>query len=137
MPTVTPPYADPGRASFEVLDDYTQNFLLAGTHPELAPAFSYPAATATALDQFAVVGLDGSGEIVAAVTGNADPANDIQAIGVLSHAVVAGDERAHVWYQGCFNIDALVWDSSFDTDAKKLAAFAGAPTPTQIIARKR
>ena len=37
----------------------------------------------------------------------------------------------------CLNhkFSGLVWDSSFDTDAKKLAAFEGAPVPTQIICR--
>ncbi|MEM1430020.1 MAG: head decoration protein [Pseudomonadota bacterium] len=132
MANVTPPYSDPGRAAFEVLDTYLQSFLLAGTHPELAPAFSYPAANATVLAQFAVVGLDGSGEIVAATQDET-----VKAIGVLAHAVAENDGRAHVWYSGCFNIDALVWDASFTTDAEKLAAFAGAPTPTTILARKR
>lgn len=132
MATVTPPYADPGRASFEVLDDYTQNFLLAGNHPELAPAYSYPIAGATVLAQFTVVGLDGSGEIVAANN------TTVAAIGVLAHAVDgSADGTAPVWYSGAFNMDALVWDAGYATDADKLAAFQGAPTPTQIVVAKR
>lgn len=42
-----------------------------------------------------------------------------------------------VYYSGNFNIDALVWDSSFTTDAQKLAAFMGAPSPSQFILGKR
>lgn len=138
MATVTPPYADPGIASFEVLDTYTQEFLLAGNHPELAPAYSYPVKAAVVLEQFSVVGLDSGGYLVKAVEGGATP---VQAIGVLAHAVTGGvadgDVNGQVWYSGCFNMDALVWDASFSTDALKAAAFAGAPTPTTILVAKR
>ena len=48
-----------------------------------------------------------------------------------------GDVNGQVWYSGCFNMDALVWDASYNTDAEKAAAFAGAPTPTTIIVAKR
>lgn len=37
---------------------------------------------------------------------------------------------------GNFNIDALNWHASFDTDAEKLAAFEGAPSPTNIVLQK-
>lgn len=139
MPTITPPYADPGRASFEVMDTYTQNFLLAGTHPELKPAFSAPLALNTTLVQFTVVGRNSTGKLVAA-TYNADPELAIKPIGVLTHAAAlgaSGSLNGVFWYSGCFNMDALVWDATFDTEAKKLAAFEGAPTPTTIIVAKR
>lgn len=140
MATINVPYADPGRAAFEVLDTYTQGFLLAGNHPELAPAYGFPLANDTTFAQFSVVGLDGSGELALAVTGSVDPEDDIQGIGVLAHAASlggTGSGTGQVWYSGCFNMDALVWDDSFDTDAKKEAAFRGAPTPTNIIVAKR
>lgn len=140
MATITPPYADPGRASFEQLDTYVQNNLLAGNHPELKPAYSYPLDNSTTFEQFSVVGLDANGNIALATTGNVDPADDIQAIGVLAHAAslgATGTGTGAVWYSGCFNQDCLVWDASFDTDAKKAAAFRGAPTPTTIIIAKR
>ena len=140
MATVKVPYADPGVAAFEVLDTYTQEFLLAGNHPELAPAYSFPLDNSTSFAQFSVVGLDASGNLALAVTGSVDPANDIQAIGVLAHSAslgASGTGTGQVWYSGCFNMDALVWDVSFDTDAKKEAAFRGAPTPTNIIVAKR
>ena len=139
MATVTPPYMDPGRASFEVLDDYTQNFLLGGIHPELKPAVSAPLPNSVTYAQFLVVGKNSSGQLVPAVF-DADPADAIKPVGVLAHAASLGASGAGTgtfWYSGCFNIDALVWPASFDTDAKKLAAFEGSPTPTTIIAAKR
>ena len=139
MPTTTP-YADPGRASFERIDEFVNSNLLAGPHPELKPAIGLPLANDTNLAQFSVVGRDGDGKIAMATTGNVDPADDIQPIGVVAHAVslgAAGSTNAQVFYSGCFNKDHLVWDDSFDTDAKKLAAFNGAPTPTTIIVSER
>lgn len=257
MPNVTPPYADRGVASFEVMDSYFQNFLLAGAHPILQVANGYPLANSTSFAQFSVVGLSagrlamategsdpvaavgtltfsGTGtandtitigdrvytlvsaltaanqvliggsatasaaNLVAAINGAAGAgttygtgtiangdvsasnaagvitltsrqagaaANSIattesgtgtafgaatltggrdqggvKAIGVLAHAAAlgaSGNLNGQVWYSGCFNMDALVWDASFDTDAKKQAAFFGSPTPTNIIVAKR
>lgn len=257
MAMITPPYADRGLASFEVLDTYLQNFLLAGPHPFLQPAFGFPMPINTSFAQLTVVGLSGgklafategvdpaaatgaitfsgigtaddtvtiggrvytlkavpaaadqidigadapgtaanlaaainaaagagtlygtgttananvsavavgavvtltarqagalgnqvttteagSGASFAAATlvGGADQGG-VKAIGVLAHAVTLGASGAvngQVWYSGCFNQDALVWHSSFDTDAKKQAAFMGSPTPTNIIVAKR
>lgn len=139
MANVTPPYADPGRASFEELDTYLQNFLLGGIHPELKPAVSAPIPNNSNLDQFTVVGRNGSGQLVRA-TWNANPASAVKPVGVLAHAAAlgaSGTGTGTFWYSGCFNMDALVWDATFDTDAKKLAAFEGSPTPTTIIVAKR
>jgi hypothetical protein len=139
MTTITPPYSDPGRASFEVMDTYLQNFLLAGLHPELKPAFSAPIPNNANYAQFTVVGRNAQGQLVRA-TWNATPASAIKPIGVLAHAATlgaTGTGTGTFWYSGCFNIDALVWDATFDTDAKKLAAFEDSPTPTTIIAAKR
>jgi hypothetical protein len=250
MATFAPPYADPGRASFEVLDTYIQNNLLAGNHPELKQAYSFALPNSVSYEQFSVVGLNATGKLVmategvdpAAATGaltfsNTGTANDtitvgqvvytlvaaadeegevtiggsaalsaaafaaaingdannaphpdvsatvasavvtltarqigslgnqiattesgthtsfaaatltggrdqggVKAIGVLAHAASLGASGAgtgQVWYSGCFDMDALVWDASFDTDAKKEAAFRGSPTPTTIIVAKR
>lgn len=139
MATVTPPYADPGRASFEVLDDYTQNFLLAGSDPKLKPAVSAPLPNSVNYAQFTVVGRNASGQLVPAVW-DAVEANRVRPIGVLAHAAslgASGTGTGTFWYSGCFNMDELVWPASFDTDAKKLAAFEGSPTPTTIIVAKR
>ncbi len=259
MTTIIPPYADPGRASFEVLDTYMQNFLLAGPHPEMAPAVSFDLALNTTFAQFSVVGLDAArkltlatwgvagaaatgtltftgvgtandtitiggrvytlvsaltaadqvliggsvtasaANLVAAINGGAgegtvygtgtlinglvsasnvagvvtltarevgDNGNEIttvesgtgtgfgaatltggrdaggvKPIGVLAHAVslgASGTATGPVWYSGCYNMDALVWHESFDTEAKKLAAFDQAGLSiTNIIVAKR
>ena len=66
MTAITPPYADPGRASFQVLDNYLANYLLAGNDPELAAAYSFPLAINTSFAQFSVVGLTPAGTIAMA-----------------------------------------------------------------------
>lgn len=60
------PYADPGRASFELVDTYTQQFLLNGHHPELAPARPLPLAINTSFAQFSVVGLNQAAKLAMA-----------------------------------------------------------------------
>lgn len=86
-----------------------------------------------------VVGLDASGEVVKA-TWDATPANAIKPIGVAIIGAVTGASGVKkgipIYRAGCFNPDQLVWDASFDTDAKKFAAFEGSPTPTNIIVRR-
>ena len=133
MANVKVPYIEAGLASFEELDTYTQGFLLSGDHPRLA---SYPmtAATDQVFQQFEVVGYNGDNELVPAVNGS------VQAIGVITQALDTTDREGvtvPTFYSGCFNPDALVWDASYATDADKLNAFVGAPTPTQITCRKR
>lgn len=80
-----------------------------------------------------VVGLDNNDQVVPAVLGTT------AAIGVTAHKVVAGvgqNPGGAVYRAGCFNPDALIWDATYDTDAKKLNAFHGAATPTNILVRK-
>lgn len=79
-----------------------------------------------------VVGFDGNDKIVEADPG-ADPA--IPAIGIMSYAAApsGADATAGVFRTGVFNPDLLVWPAWYDTDAKKAAAFRGAPSPTQIF----
>jgi len=139
MPNVNPPYADPGRASFEVLDTYSQSFLIAGSHPELAPAMAYPLPNNVTYEQFTPVGLNGSGQLVPALW-HADPTSEIKPIGILAHAAAlgaSGTGYGQVWYSGCFNMAAIKWPVSYDTDAKKLSAFAGSPTPTNSLVAQR
>lgn len=134
MANVTVPYIEQGLAAFEELDSYHQSFLLSGSHPPFATGIPMTIKAAENLQQFHVVGLDASNRIVPAVLGT------VQAIGICSQAVVGnalGTTTAPIIYSGCFNPDALVWHPSFDTDAKKEAAFRGAPAPTQIVVRSR
>ena len=81
-----------------------------------------------------VVGLNNAGLLVkaTAVGGAARP------IGVLTADITVGNGVAgktiSVYRGGHFNIDRLVWPAAYNTDALKLAAFKGAPSPTQIVA---
>lgn len=95
-----------------------------------------PVAANVVLAARTVVALNASGHLVVA---EAD--NDPKAIGILVYAVdttgvAAGVARAEVWRAGCFNPDLLVWPPTFTTDALRLAAFRGSPSPTQIILRR-
>lgn len=40
-----------------------------------------------------------------------------------------------VYRSGHWNMDALVWDASYDTDAKKAAAFEGSVSPTIFVSK--
>lgn len=83
------PYVDPGRASFEKIDEYTQGYLLAGYEPQLKPALGEPLANNTSFAQFSVVGLDTNGKLTMATRGAAAAA----ASGAITFANTgAGDE---------------------------------------------
>lgn len=129
-----------GRAAFEEMDRYLQSVLLAGAEPALEPAETYQVKESSTLELFRVVGFEGNvagAKLVPAVLGTT------AAIGVMAHAVTAGASGVvpgHVWRIGVFNIGTdspLVWDATYNTIAKKKAAFEGAPSPTRIIARER
>lgn len=139
MAEVAVPYAEAGLAAFDVLDEYTQKFLISGSHPVLSPGFPMRVKASEVLKQFHVVGLDSNGDLVPA-TWNANPSNAIRAVGVVTQAVTGasdGTTTVPVFYSGCFNPAALQWDESFDTEGKKMVAFNGAPSPTTITLRKR
>lgn len=74
----------------------------------------------------------------ATLTGGAGATTGVKAIGITEYAVdntggADGALNAAVWRQGVFNPNLVQWDDSFDTAAKKYAAFEGAPTPTAIF----
>lgn len=124
------------RPMFEVMDTYVQSDLTAGAEPGRQQPVRILLASSTTLAKFQVVGLDANKKLVAA-TWNATPANAITPIGVLEHAVASGAGNTTMYGEvvltGCYNVgddDAgtgspLVWDASFDTMAKKLAAVVG------------
>lgn len=121
-----------GIPAFESLDTFTQTQIIAGTEPALSPAVRVLLADSLDLAQFTVVGVDSSGKLVKAAY-NATVASGVKPIGVLAHAATSGSSnttiKGEVWLTGCFNADAdspLVWDSSFDTLAKK-TTWAGLP----------
>lgn len=89
------PYSDPGRASFELIDEYTQGYLLAGREPQLKPALGFPLDNNTAFDQFSVVGLDASGKLTLATrSGDAAAASGaitFSNVGSADDTIVIGD----------------------------------------------
>lgn len=63
----------------------------------------------------------------------------ITPLGITTAPVTTGagvETTIDIFRAGCFNPDALVWDDSFNTDARKRNAFEGAPSPTNIVIRK-
>lgn len=135
MAEVKVPYAQPGVAAFEPLDEYTAGFLLSGSDPKLEPGYPLPVTADEVLEQFTVVALV-NGKITKHVWDN----GVTRPTGVVTDAVTgnsAGTTTVPVFFAGCFNPDALVWDASYDTMAKKLDAFFGAESPTRITMRER
>jgi len=79
------------------------------------------------------VGFDGSGNLVPAVSATT-PAVGFTIIDIVTPA--SGPLKAAPTYRaGTFNPALAVWPASYDTLEKKLEAFRGAPTPTNIIMR--
>lgn len=129
-----------GTPAFEVLDTYTQQNLIAGVEPGRQQPVRILLASSTNLAKFSVVGLNASNQLVLA-TYNADPEVAIKPIGVLEHAATSGASNTTIFGEvvltGCYNTDAdspLVWDASFDTQAKKNGSVVGDPN---LIFRSR
>ncbi len=122
-----------GLASFNT-DTYTGVELLSGDTPPVVTT-NEPIASAvltSGLPARAVVGINGSGEIIRAVLGTT------QAIGILIAAINAGSSagnKAQVYRAGCFNPAALDWDATYNTDEKKRTAFVAAEG-SQIFIKK-
>lgn len=116
--------------------------LITGNEPAILTQDRIVAVSQT-LAALTVVGLDANGDVVKAKLNTAvDPApdNSVKPIGILVIGVTTAGtgtkKGAPVYRAGCFNPDRLVWDATFDTDAKKFAAFEGSPTPTNITMRR-
>ena len=108
-------------------------YLITGNEPALLTVDLIVAASQN-IPALTPVGLDGSGRLIPAVSGTT------QAIGITIVDVVTDASTDYtgtpVYRAGCFNPDVLAWPASYDTDAKKMGAFNGAATPTNIIMRR-
>lgn len=106
--------------------------LFLSSHPDPL-TMDYEVAASQTLAAFEVVGFNSDKRLVPAVLGGGSP---ITPIGVLAHAITTDASTnykgAKVFRAGHFNHKRLVWDSSFDSEKKKVMAFEGAPSPTQI-----
>lgn len=104
--------------------------IVSGDAPMLV-AVDMLVAAGQSLVAYEAVGYDGSGNLIPAVEGVT------AAIGVMAYPTeTTGIEGAGVYRMGCLNPDVIVWDASYNTDALKMAAFEGAPSPTAIVLRK-
>lgn len=125
------PFQTPNLAGSET-ESFEQYEVFLSQSPEVVTRIFTVAASQT-LSALHVVGLNGSGHIV--------PAEDgvTQAIGFTTAPLTSGGaatETLAIYIGGHVNIDMLVWPASYDTEAKKLAAFdaAGATQPARILA---
>jgi len=124
------PYANAGIAAFEQGATYGSVELFSGSTP-LPATEDFPVQAGVGIPAFTPVGLT-SGYLVPAQNGT------VAAIGITTAPVAAGaaDQSIAIFRAGCFNPAALNWHTSYDTDAKKAAAFRDAPTPTTVLIRK-
>lgn len=124
----TIPMGNPGQAG-DTFEAFEQFDLLLSDKPDFFTADMVLAASQD-IALYEIVGVNGSGQIIPAVLGTT------AAIGIAAGAITSGSGQnptIQVIRGGHFNGDKLVWDATYDTDAKKAAAFNGAPTPTQIV----
>jgi hypothetical protein len=128
-----PDYGDVGFPAYEESGTFGSKELFSGPTP-LPVTEDFPVAANVVLAAFSVVGLDGSGLVVLAQQ-DGDP----QAIGITTGPTITGMGATSVaiYRAGNFNPAALTWHASYTTDAHKKAAFNDAPTPTNIVIRKR
>ncbi len=129
-------FGDEGIPAFGT-DSFTNIELYSGKpsddEPTVHPLDAVTVAAA-ALPAFAVVGMGAGGIALAKYD------KSVQALGITVSPIpmgAGGGSQIAIFRDGVFNPAALTWDASFDTDAKKLAAFDGAPTPTHIVIKKR
>jgi hypothetical protein len=114
------PYGAPGVAAYQSGDMPSQVELLIGDIPAYGASVDLNVGANANFPIYSVVGETGGVMALAKADGS------VKAIGVLAVPVVTGAGQttsARVNTSGHLNMNALNWDASFDTDAKKVAAF--------------
>lgn len=133
--TTNIPFGAPGVASF-ASDSYGQREVRSGDTPVSTTSVLVP--QNTNLPIYSVVGMAGNDSAVGISLAQAD--GDPQAYGITTAPVVTGSgvtTTVDVYRSGMWNPDALNWHASFDTDAKKFAAFEGSKSPNNFIQRPK
>lgn len=127
-----------GVPAFETLDTYHNGNLLASASPAQGETVRILLADSKTLARYSVVGLSGGKLVMAEADGT-----PITAVGVLAHPATSGASNStiygEVWLTGDYNIDSdspLVWDASFDSEAKKTMA-AGAANPNLMFRSRK
>ena len=101
--------------------------LFAGDFPvETLPATL--ASGAGVIADFSVLGkVTATGKYILCDTGASDGSETPAAIAVYGGDATAADVAIQIYVAGSFNMDKLVWDASFATEADKLGAFTDGP----------
>lgn len=129
------PLGNPGVASFASETWGNENEFLISPTPEVAWTYISVAASGddVTITLFDVLAADGSAAAQDGMT-EAAQANFIAAMSVV---VPDGETKdVPVFTAGHFDQDALNWPASYDTDAKKRAAFQGSLSPTILIGKR-
>ena len=120
---IQPDYSNAGVAGIQNEDVNGAVELFAGDTPApVSISAAVPSAVATAgLAAFTPVVVDNETGTLALVDGTTETkANAVTIVPVAAGSAVGS---VPVYKAGCFNINALQWPATFDTEAKKLAAF--------------
>lgn len=126
------PYADYGIPTVQT-ESYTQVELFAGDTPAVVTDFGIVAsALATAgIPAWTPIYVDPVTRAVSLAVIDADvPENSVAPNAISVVTIQPGspaDTNLPIYKAGMFNIRALNWPATFDTDAKKFSAFAAAP----------
>lgn len=126
------PYGGEGVPSGIDTQEFSHVELLAGHEPGVLVVPGFKGDGSVAIPAFTVVGVT-AGNLVFGEQDGAPLAIGITAAPILANGTV---QKVGLIRGGNLNINALNWHASFDTDAKKLAAFDGAPSPTRIVLQK-
>lgn len=135
MADVKIPSNDPGIAGFA-----TESYESAAEprYGEGVPTTTHQTVTAVAdvtFKLYSVVNINEDGEITLAE--HDGTSSNATAILAAPAVFEDGDSMSLPFYrEGHWAMDGLVWDASFDTDAKKAKAFEGSVSPTIFISKK-
>jgi len=123
-----------GIAAFEDGDSFTDVPLFTGERRVYTDSGTFAADQTVAA--LTVLAYDASSNLVPCVNGAGDSTATPVAIAMVAVDTTDGSTKpAPCYWSGCFNPDRLVWDDSFDTEAKKMAAF-GVPSTSNIAVKK-
>lgn len=132
----TLPKGTPGLANFESRTyGNEQSHIYSDTPPVATITMDFTASGADLeISWLDVLALDGDAAVYNA-TPSAATANVIAATSI---TIADGETKSvPVYVTGHFTMDALGWDASYDTDAKKKAAFQGSQNPTILVSKAK
>lgn len=128
------PYVNPGVAGFESETWGNKQAWQYGDTPALTTQTVQFTASGADLEISFLDVLNGAG---AQADYNATPdAGTADYIAAMSITIPDGETKSvSVYVAGHFEMEALGWDASYDTDAKKAAAFQGSVSPTIFVSK--